>query len=64
MKTDEKTGVTAADWPTHEEVTDHLTPEQILTWLEGWREFMFEVWRKNPELRKDYLAHEAVANRH
>lgn len=26
------------------------TAEQSLTWLDGWREFMFEVWRNNPEL--------------
>jgi len=31
-----------------------LTPEQVLTWLDQVRAFMFEVWEKNPELRKKY----------
>lgn len=30
------------------------TPEQILDWLDGMRSFMFEVWKKNPSLRKTY----------
>ena len=44
-------------WATHEfpVPATHLTPEQILTWLEGWREFQFEVWKKNPDLRDNYL---------
>ena len=31
-----------------------LTAEQTLTWLDGWREFMFEVWRCNPASRKRF----------
>ncbi len=31
-----------------------LTPEQIIQWLESYRELMFEVWNKNPELRKEW----------
>lgn len=27
-----------------------LTPEQIIEWLEGYRELMIEVWTQNPEL--------------
>jgi hypothetical protein len=40
-----------------------LTHEQTITWLDGMRELMFEVWRSNPEqiphekkkLLKDWL---------
>jgi hypothetical protein len=32
--------------------TVNLTPEQTLLWLDDFRELMFEVWRKNPSLRK------------
>ncbi len=32
------------------------TPEQILTWLDQTREFLFEVWKKNPALRKRFEA--------
>lgn len=31
-----------------------LTPEQCLEWLDGVRAFMFEVWRENPHLRREY----------
>lgn len=31
-----------------------LSPEDCLKWLDGCREFMFEVWRSNPHLRKEY----------
>ena len=31
-----------------------LTPEQIIDWLESYRELMIEVWNKNPELRKEW----------
>ena len=31
-----------------------LSPEQVIEWLEGHRAWMFEVWSKNPELRKQY----------
>jgi len=30
------------------------TPEQILTWLDNWRAFMFEIWKNDPSLRKEY----------
>lgn len=29
-----------------------IPADKKLEWLDGWREFMFEVWRKNPELRE------------
>lgn len=44
-----------------EQKPDRLTPEQALTWLDGWREFMFEVWRSNPHLRKEYERLQAKA---
>lgn len=31
-----------------------LSPEQCLEWLDGWREFMFELWQKNPHLRAEH----------
>jgi hypothetical protein len=31
-----------------------LPAQKKLEWLDNWREFMFEVWRNNPELRKTY----------
>lgn len=31
-----------------------MSAEQCLEWLDGMRLFMFEVWKKNPELRKAY----------
>ncbi len=31
-----------------------MTPEEIIQWLEGIRELMFEVWSKNPDLRKTW----------
>lgn len=31
-----------------------LTPEQIITWLEGHRELMIEVWTNNPNLRLEW----------
>jgi len=33
---------------------ENLSPEQIIEWLDGHRQFMFEVWEKNPELRKEW----------
>jgi len=47
----------ADDWSAHDfpVPASHLTPEQILTWLDGWREFIFEVWKQNPELKDKYL---------
>ncbi|HSA59429.1 MAG TPA: hypothetical protein VLJ37_07055 [bacterium] len=37
-----------------QERTPDFTPEQILTWLDQTRKFMFEVWRRNPALRRRY----------
>ncbi len=31
-----------------------LTPEQIIIWLDLHRQFMFEVWSNNPELRRKW----------
>ncbi len=31
-----------------------LSPEQMIEWLEGYRELMIEVWKNNPELRKQW----------
>lgn len=31
-----------------------LTPEQTLEWLDSIRAFMFEVWKQNPQLRKQF----------
>ncbi len=31
-----------------------LSPEAIIEWLEGHRQLMFEVWKENPELRKQW----------
>lgn len=30
------------------------TAEESLDWLDGMRAFMFEVWKNNPDLRKQY----------
>lgn len=38
-----------------------LSPEDCLKWLDGCREFMFEVWRSNPHLRKEYERLQAKA---
>lgn len=34
--------------------TPHYSAEQILEWLDGMRAFMFEVWKKNPSMRRAY----------
>ncbi len=42
-----------ADWGD----TSHsipLSPEQVIEWLEGYRELMIEIWKNNPELRKEW----------
>lgn len=31
-----------------------LSPEQIIEWLEGYRELMMEIWRNNPKLREEW----------
>lgn len=31
-----------------------LTPEQIIIWLECYRQMMFEIWANNPRLRRDW----------
>lgn len=31
-----------------------LSPEQIIEWLEGYRELMVEIWKNNPELRETW----------
>lgn len=38
-----------------------LSPEDCLKWLDSCREFMFEVWRSNPHLRKEYERLQAKA---
>ncbi|MBI4925783.1 MAG: hypothetical protein HY843_07650 [Bdellovibrio sp.] len=47
------TSRTPTDWG---EVSSQvsLTPEQIIEWLESYRELMIEVWKNNPELRKQW----------
>lgn len=30
------------------------TPEQIITWLDAHRQFMWEVWRSNPSLYEEW----------
>ena len=35
--------------------TPKLTAEQIVTWLDLHRQFMFEVWKNNPQLRERWL---------
>lgn len=37
-------------WPPS--LPPRLTAEAVLTWLDGYRQFMFEIWKKNPELRR------------
>lgn len=40
-------------WRLHNKEKAHEpTAEESLIWLEGVRAFMFEVWGKNPSLRK------------
>ncbi len=39
-----------ADWSQYQGPI-RLTPEQTIQWLEGMREFMFEIWKNNPEWR-------------
>lgn len=39
-----------ANWE-HNNNFNSLTHEQILLWLDRYREFMFEIWRNNPSLR-------------
>jgi hypothetical protein len=34
--------------------TPELSPEQIIEWLDGYRQLMWEVWKNNPELRKNW----------
>ena len=43
-------------WKKHNAEADAVTmsPEQCLEWLDGVRSFMFEVWKRNPDLRKAY----------
>lgn len=31
-----------------------FTPEETLLWLDGYRRFIFEVWKNNPKLRKKW----------
>ena len=31
-----------------------LTPEEVITWLEGHRQWMFEIWKNDPKLRKKW----------
>jgi len=31
-----------------------LTPEQIISWLDECRQFMFEVWNSNPHLKEEW----------
>ena len=31
-----------------------LTPEEIIEWLEAYRQLMFEIWTANPQLRQDW----------
>ena len=35
--------------------TPRLTAEETILWLDGHREFMFEVWRSNPGFREKWL---------
>ncbi|MDO8526458.1 MAG: hypothetical protein Q7T03_02085 [Deltaproteobacteria bacterium] len=37
-------------WP--EKSLPQFSPEQTLVWLDEQRQFLFEVWKKNPKLRK------------
>lgn len=39
------------NWDPHYE-QPRLTPEEIINWLDGHRQFMWEIWKQNPELRK------------
>ncbi len=42
-------------WPVQPEMQPVLlTPEQIILWLDGHRQFMFEVWKNNPHLREEW----------
>lgn len=40
-----------------------LNPEQIIEWLEGYRELMIEVWKNNPELRKQWERNNLIAQK-
>jgi len=31
-----------------------MSPEEIIEWLDGHRQLMWEVWKNNPELRKQW----------
>ncbi|EKD50942.1 MAG: hypothetical protein ACD_62C00392G0005 [uncultured bacterium] len=42
----------APEWPQQE--LPVLTPEQVIEWLDGFRQFMWEVWQHNAQLRKDW----------
>jgi hypothetical protein len=43
-----------------EQTPPDLTPEQILIWLDQTRSLMFEVWRRNPALRRKYERRAAI----
>lgn len=40
-----------ADW---EQSQFPLTPEEVIQWLEGHRQLMFEIWTQNPKLREEW----------
>ena len=42
------------DWNFDSPPPPQLSPEEIILWLDGYRQMMWEVWRKNPELRKQW----------
>lgn len=35
--------------------TPRLSAEQVILWLDGYRQWMFEIWRSNPKLREKWL---------
>ncbi len=39
-------------WP--QEALPVMTAEQTILWLDGYRQLMWEVWKNNPELYKEW----------
>ncbi len=49
----ERLKITPEEWEVHE-LFQKASAEQKLTWLDQMRELMMEVWKNNPDARRDY----------